>query len=122
MATRPTPLLLAALLLPAAASADTMRCGSQLISEGDSIDKVLTLEGEDEIDAFFEDLVAPHFASYLLGGILGEDDAIKNWNEHKAFNIVLEEFVFGVGPTKEAATMQWSEAMEINGDDDGWED
>ena len=46
MATRPTPLLLAALLLPAAASADTMRCGSQLISEGDSIDKVLTLCGE----------------------------------------------------------------------------
>ena len=90
--------------------------------DSELIDKVLTLEGEDEIDAFFEDLVAPHFASYLLGGILGEDDAIKNWNEHKAFNIVLEEFVFGVGPTKEAATMQWSEAMEINGDDDGWED
>ena len=45
MATRPTPLLLAALLLAAAASADTMRCGSQLISEGDSIDKVLTLCG-----------------------------------------------------------------------------
>jgi hypothetical protein len=38
--------LLVALLLPAAAPADAMRCGSQLISEGDSIDKVLALCGE----------------------------------------------------------------------------
>jgi Protein of unknown function (DUF2845) len=38
--------LLAALLLPTVAPADAMRCGSQLISEGDSIDKVLALCGE----------------------------------------------------------------------------
>ena len=37
---------LAVLLLPAAAGADTMRCGSQLITEGDSIDEVLALCGE----------------------------------------------------------------------------
>jgi hypothetical protein len=35
-----------ALLLPAAASADSMRCGSQLVGEGDSIDEVLALCGE----------------------------------------------------------------------------
>jgi hypothetical protein len=46
MAIDPRPLLLVALLLPAAAPADTMRCGSQLISDGDSIDKVLALCGE----------------------------------------------------------------------------
>jgi hypothetical protein len=38
--------LLAALLLPAAAAADTMRCGSRLISEGDSIEEVLAHCGE----------------------------------------------------------------------------
>lgn len=38
--------MLATLLLPMAASADTMRCGSQLISDGDSTDKVLALCGE----------------------------------------------------------------------------
>lgn len=37
---------LAVLLLPAAAPADSMRCGSQLITEGDSIDEVLALCGE----------------------------------------------------------------------------
>ncbi len=46
MGTRPGPLLLVALLLPAAASADSMRCGSQLVGEGDSIDEVLALCGE----------------------------------------------------------------------------
>ena len=46
MATRPAPLLLAALLVPTVAFADAMRCGSQLISEGDPIDKVLELCGE----------------------------------------------------------------------------
>jgi hypothetical protein len=46
MAIDPRPLLLAALLVPPVAAADTMRCGSQLISEGDSIDKVLALCGE----------------------------------------------------------------------------
>jgi hypothetical protein len=46
MAIDPRPLLLVVLLLPAAASADTMRCGSQLISDGDSMDKVLALCGE----------------------------------------------------------------------------
>jgi hypothetical protein len=40
------PFLLAALLVPTLASADTMRCGSQLISDGDSIDEVLALCGE----------------------------------------------------------------------------
>ena len=39
-------LWLAALLLPAAAPADSMRCGSQLITEGDSIEEVLALCGE----------------------------------------------------------------------------
>jgi hypothetical protein len=34
------------LLLPAAASADSMRCGSQLVSDGDTIDEVLALCGE----------------------------------------------------------------------------
>jgi hypothetical protein len=34
------------LLLPAAARADSMRCGSRLITEGDSIDEVLALCGE----------------------------------------------------------------------------
>ena len=33
-------------MLPAAASADSMRCGSQLVGEGDSIDEVLALCGE----------------------------------------------------------------------------
>ena len=37
---------LALLLLPAAVRADSMRCGSQLITEGDSIDEVLALCGE----------------------------------------------------------------------------
>jgi hypothetical protein len=46
MGTRLAPLLLAVLLVPAVASADTMRCGSQLITEGDPIDKVLALCGE----------------------------------------------------------------------------
>jgi hypothetical protein len=42
----PRPGVLAALLIPPLASADTMRCGSQLISDGDPIDKVLALCGE----------------------------------------------------------------------------
>ena len=49
MATRAAPALtavLAALLLPAAAHADGMRCGSRLISEGDPIEKVLEYCGE----------------------------------------------------------------------------
>jgi len=37
---------LALLLIPAAAQADSMRCGSRLVSEGDSIDEVLALCGE----------------------------------------------------------------------------
>ena len=39
-------LWLVALLLPSAAPADSMRCGSQLITEGDSIEDVLALCGE----------------------------------------------------------------------------
>ena len=39
-------LMLAIGLLPGVAAADTMRCGSALISEGDPIDKVLELCGE----------------------------------------------------------------------------
>lgn len=39
-------LVLAAGLLPAIAAADTMRCGSALISDGDSIDRVLEYCGE----------------------------------------------------------------------------
>ena len=46
MVIRPTLFLLAALLLPNAASADTLRCGSKLISEGDPIEKVLQYCGE----------------------------------------------------------------------------
>jgi hypothetical protein len=46
MATRRRPLLLAALLLPAIVTADSLRCGSQLVGEGDSIDEVLALCGE----------------------------------------------------------------------------
>jgi hypothetical protein len=37
---------LALALLPALASADSMRCGSKVISEGDSIDRVLQYCGE----------------------------------------------------------------------------
>ena len=37
---------LAALLLPLAASADALRCGSRLISEGDPVEKVLQYCGE----------------------------------------------------------------------------
>ena len=46
MVIRPTLFLLAALLLSNAVSADTLRCGSKLISEGDSIEKVLQYCGE----------------------------------------------------------------------------
>jgi len=46
MATRSAGAALAVLLLPATASADTMRCGSKLVSEGDPIDKVLHYCGE----------------------------------------------------------------------------
>ena len=46
MATRRSTLLLAALLLPGIARADSLRCGSQLVGEGDSIDEVLALCGE----------------------------------------------------------------------------
>ena len=45
MAIRRQPLLLAALFLPAIVTADSMRCGSQLVGEGDSIDEVLALCG-----------------------------------------------------------------------------
>ena len=38
--------MVAALLLPAVAPADTLRCGSRLISEGDPIEKVLQYCGE----------------------------------------------------------------------------
>jgi hypothetical protein len=38
--------VVAALLLPAVGSADTLRCGSKLISEGDSIEKLLQYCGE----------------------------------------------------------------------------
>jgi hypothetical protein len=38
--------LAALLLLPPPGSADTMRCGSRLISEGDAMDRVLALCGE----------------------------------------------------------------------------
>ena len=49
MATRPPfarPAVLAALLLPLGASADVLRCGSRIISEGDPIEKVLEYCGE----------------------------------------------------------------------------
>ena len=46
MATSHPAALLALLLLPAAASADAMRCGSKLISDGDPIEKVLEYCGE----------------------------------------------------------------------------
>ena len=39
-------LALAALLLPLAASADALRCGSRLVSEGDPVEKVLQYCGE----------------------------------------------------------------------------
>jgi len=38
--------LVAVLLLPAAAGADSLRCGSQLITEGDTIEEVLARCGE----------------------------------------------------------------------------
>ena len=38
--------ILSLLLLPALAAADAMRCGSRLVSEGDSIDKVREYCGE----------------------------------------------------------------------------
>ena len=44
--TKQTLTLLAAMLLPAAGHADTLRCGSKLISEGDTIDKVQQYCGE----------------------------------------------------------------------------
>ena len=44
-ATRTAPALLA-VLLPCVASADTLRCGSKLISEGDPVEKVLQYCGE----------------------------------------------------------------------------
>jgi len=44
--TRSTLGVVAALLLPAVGSADTLRCGSKLISEGDSIEKLLQYCGE----------------------------------------------------------------------------
>lgn len=47
MATRFLAAIAAALLVvPAIASADSMRCGSKVISEGDSIDEVLAYCGE----------------------------------------------------------------------------
>ena len=46
MATRRRIALLALLLLPVVGAADAMRCGSRLISEGDSIDKVREYCGE----------------------------------------------------------------------------
>ena len=46
MATRAALLLASALLLSSAASADTLRCGSKLISEGDPIEKVRQYCGE----------------------------------------------------------------------------
>ena len=49
MATRPRfalPAVLAALLLPLGASADALRCGSKIISEGDPIERVLEYCGE----------------------------------------------------------------------------
>ena len=46
MATERSAALLALLLLPAVGSADAMRCGSKLISDGDPIEKVLEYCGE----------------------------------------------------------------------------
>jgi hypothetical protein len=49
MATRPPfvlPAVLAALLVPPGASADALRCGSKIISEGDPVEKVLEYCGE----------------------------------------------------------------------------
>ena len=49
MATRPPfplPAVLAALLLPLGATADALRCGSKIISEGDPIERVLEYCGE----------------------------------------------------------------------------
>ena len=46
MATKAALLLGSALLISSAAAADTLRCGSKLISEGDTIDKVLQYCGE----------------------------------------------------------------------------
>ena len=44
--TRIAVAVIATLLLSDAASADTLRCGSKLISEGDSVEKVLQYCGE----------------------------------------------------------------------------
>ena len=46
MATEHAAALLALLIVPTAASADAMRCGSKLISDGDPIEKVLEYCGE----------------------------------------------------------------------------
>ena len=46
MATRHATALVALLLLPTVASADAMRCGSRLISDGDPVEKVLEYCGE----------------------------------------------------------------------------
>ena len=46
MGTEQRIVVLAALLLPCVAAADTMRCGSKLISEDDTIEEVLALCGE----------------------------------------------------------------------------
>lgn len=46
MGTERLLLVMAIGLLPGTAAADTMRCGSALISEGDAIDEVLALCGE----------------------------------------------------------------------------
>ena len=46
MGTEPRIVLLAAILLPWVAVADTMRRGSKLISEGDTVDDVLALCGQ----------------------------------------------------------------------------
>jgi Protein of unknown function (DUF2845) len=46
MPTRPALIVACVVLLPTVATADTFRCGSKVISEGDAIEKVLQYCGE----------------------------------------------------------------------------
>ncbi len=85
----------------------------------DLIEKALSLKKNDEIDAFLDEIDIGQTYD-LIASIVGNKDIAKQWKKDHSFGVALEEFVFGVGDTKEKATMRWSEVMDDNGGNDGW--
>lgn len=86
--------------------------------DSELIDKAVIIKTDDEIDAFMENSnFGDYWATHLMSGIIGNDAVAAEWKEKGEFSLEFDEFVFGVGPTKEAAIVLLHNALN-NGERD----